>query len=919
MISEPRAIAFTVNNRPVAVHADPALALLDVLRDELRLTGTKQGCDHDGECGACTVLLDGQPVRSCLTPVARVEGRSVLTVEGLGPDHLSPLQQAFIAAGAVQCGYCTPGMLMAAKSLLDRDPDPSDAAIVDALDGHLCRCTGYAAIISAVRLAARYLALAKRSPQEADQLFANPDRRPDSAAKVTGQAMYVQDIVMPGLLYASVVRSPHPHARLTAIDTGRASSMPGVVRILTAEDIPGLNGFPSYSREEPVLPPVGQTVRMVGAPIALVVAETHAIAVAAAASVEPTFEILPYTYEAADALRPDAFPIAGQGNVLARYGVHNGDVDAALASSAERVDAHYHTAWLTHGTLERESLLGYIDDEGRVTIVGGNHEPHHQQGYVAGVLGVEPDTVRVIQPPTGGSFGGKQDPWPFAAVGLIVHHVRRPVRLVYSRRESFASSPKRHPYDVDISIGGTRSGRLTGFRARIVANTGGYDSAGQYLPTFAVTASGGPYRWQAADATAVTVYSNGPKAGQYRGFGTAQSVFATECALDELAERLGIDPFELRLQNGLRDGEVSFLGYPIADSMGFDAVLTALKPYYEDCAAEARERNAAAPDGSIRCAVGLAGMWYKFGKSGSLRIEAHAELSSNGRIVIYASAPDYGQGTNSTMGQLAAEALGVPRARITLVNADTARVPDSGIQGASRATFFVGGAVRHAALCLKDELLGTAAEMLDVSPARLRLDDGRVVDAAGRSVTLEELAREFDRIGKPRRLIGVFDLADRFPSPRPEYVPLFVTGAQAALVQVDMASGQTRVLRIAAAHDVGHAVNPTDARGQIEGAILMGLGAALMEEFVPGDTTSFHNYYLPTVKSMPQMDAVLVEVPSRLGPGGVKGLAEAPMLPTTPAIVNAISRAIGTRVRTIPATPERVLAAIRNARPPERA
>lgn len=895
-------ISFVVNHLPVTTSADPAVPLLRVLREELGLTGTKQGCDEEGQCGACTILLEGQPVRACLTPVGKVAGRAVLTVEGLGADRLHPLQEAFITEGAVQCGFCTPGMLMAAKALLDREPHPSDADILEALDGHLCRCTGYASIIRAVKLAAAHPASVPKSA----------DWRADSADKVTGRARYVEDMTMPGLLYASVLRSPHPHARLRALATDLAAQMPGVVRVFTAADIPGINGFPSYSQEEPVLAPVGQTVRMIGAPVALLVAQTPQAAEAAVKSIEATYEILPHTFDVKETLRPDAYPIAGTKNVLSTFRVAHGDVDAALDASMAVVAARYQTAYLAHGTIEREALLGYLDDDGRITVIGGNHEPHHQQGYIADVLNLQRGQVRVIQPPTGGSFGARQDPWPFAAVGLMVYHLRRPVRLAYTRRESFDATPKRHPYEIEIRIGATQDGRLTGIQENILANTGGYDSGGQFIPNFAVTASGGPYRWQAVDATATTVYTNGSKAGQFRGFGTTQAAFATECALDELVERLGHDPLEFRLQNRLRQGEPSFLGYPVPDSLGFEQALEALRLHYDAYIREARTFNeeSGLP---MRRGVGVAGMWYRFGKSGSLRVEARAELARDGRVILYCSAPDYGQGTNTTMSQIAADALGVPRENLTLVNADSARVPDSGIQGASRATFFIGGAVSRAATNLKNTILGVAAEMLDVPPHQLQLTGSRVAaaDDPARAATLAQVACEFDRIGKPRQVAGVFDLSDRFPADqRPEYLPLFVTGAQVAQVQVNMRTGEVRVVRVAAAHDVGHVVNRTDARGQIEGAIVMGLGAALMEEYLPGETLGFRHYYLPTIKAMPQMDILLVEVPSDYSPLGVKGLGEAPLLPTAPAIVNAISRAIGARIRAIPATPERVLAAI---------
>jgi CO/xanthine dehydrogenase Mo-binding subunit len=733
----------------------------------------------------------------------------------------------------------------------------------------------------------------------------------DSIGKVTGRTRYAEDMEMPGMLHAYVLRSPHHHARLSGLDVTEAEKYPGVVRVITAVDIPGENGLTGYSRDEPVLTPVGDTLRQKGAPIALVVAKSLEQARQAGAAIAVEYEPLPYFFEAAEALQEQAVQLYPAGNVLSSFTLAHGDIEAAFLASDVILETEYRTSYQEHSTLEREVTLGYLDEAGRVAVIGGTHEPHWQVDYISNTLGISPLKVRVILPPTGGSFGGRQDPWPLVACGLMTYLVNKPVRLTYSRREVFDATPKRHPYRAALRIGATSSGCLTGIRVRIDANTGGYDSAGYWIPNYAVTASGGAYQWQAVDAYAQTVYTNGPKCGQFRGYGSPQSVFATECALDELAEQLNLDPVEIRLSNCLSQDGVSFLGYRVGESLGYTQVLETLRPRYTEFQEEALSFNQAG--GSLRMGVGMAGMWYRFGKSGSLRIETWAELTQDGRFIIYCSAPDYGQGIGTVMLQLAAESLEVDRNLIQLVNADSALTPDSGIQGASRATYFIGSSVIDAVQNLKQQIFAAAAEMMDWDPADMVLNGGHVVAAShqAKSVALSAVAAELDSLGKSGRVIGVFDLSTQFPPvTRPEYLPLFVTGAQAAQVVVDMETGRVDVKRVAAAHDVGRVINPRDAEGQIQGAIMMGLGTALTEEYLPGVSTGFTDYILPMIYESADIEIMLVEVPSYYGPLGAKGLGEAAILPTAPAIINAVSRAIGTRIRRLPATPPRVLDAI---------
>ena len=913
-MAEPKSLSFVLNGREITIKVEPGRTLLDVLRQDLNLTGTKQACDNEGECGACTVLVDSQAIRSCLTPVEKVAGRHVVTIEGLGTGgHLHPVQQAFIDCGAVQCGFCTPGMILSAVALLAREPKPSREQIIGAMEGNLCRCTGYSNIIEAIEVAAAAMRGESVPKRQEGQIIGGAQTRVDAKDKVTGAALYAEDIQMPGLLFAAIVRSPYPHAQVLKVDTRPAMRLCGVVRVLTAADIPGRNSLEGYSRNEHLLAATGDSVRMIGDAVALVVAETLELARAAATAVHVEYEPLSHTYDALEAISPGAPQIYQGGNVLNSETIQHGDLDEAMSGADLVLETHYRTPFMEHSALERETVLSYIDDQGRVTVVAGHQEPHWAQGWTASMLGLPLDRVRVITPPIGGAFGGKQDPAPLMAGALAAYHVRRPVRLTYNRRESFDASPKRHPYRMDYRVGVRADGKLTGLTLRILANTGAYDSDGFCIPRYALVAGGGPYSWQAVDANARVVHTNAPKAGQMRGFGTPQSTLALECTLDELAAKLGIDPLELRLRNAIDDQSGTYLGYPPAETMGYRQCLDAILAHYQAALVRTKswnEEHAAEP---CRRGVGLAGMWYRFGKRGPITCEAHAELGLDGKIALYFAAPDYGQGTTTVMAQLAAEALGLPRDQLHLVNADTALTPDSGIQGASRSTYWVGGAVSKAAALLRARITHTAAEMLDHAPGDLTLDGEGVRAPTGLLLSLAAIAAEMERIGQPRKVRGVFaprlDPRSR-KDPRPEYLPFFVTGAHLAEVDVRLDTGQVRVLRIVAAHDVGRAINPQGVRGQVEGAVLMSLGAALMEDYIPGTSTGFSDYYLPTMRSTPEIVVIPVEVPSRWGPQGAKGLGEAATLPTAPAILNAIHDATGARIRELPATAERILAAI---------
>ena len=748
--------------------------------------------------------------------------------------------------------------------------------------------------------------------RDGQSLIGGDAERVDAFEKVTGKAKFVEDIQLPGLLYGRVLRSSFHHARLISIDTSDAEELPGVVAIIKADDIPGENGFSEYSRGEPLLTPVGDALRMKGAPIALIVCSTSEAADAALKAIKVAYKPLLFCFEI-----NEIETIHGErSEILKEDRVKNGDISEAFDESDHVIETLYTTSYQEHAALERESVLGYLDEAGRITVVGGTHEPHWQRNWIAKTLALPPSKVRFITPPTGGSFGGKQDPWPLVATGLMTFLTKRPVKLIYSRSESFEASPKRHPFRCHYKIGAKATGQLTGIQVLMRVNTGAYDSAGYYIPEYAIMAGGGPYLWSAADISAQCIFTNGPKSGQFRGFGTPQPTFALECTLDEMIQILGEDPISFRQKNKIQQSSKTFLGYPVAESLGYQEVLEALKSYYTTISEEVRtfNQNNKTSRNPIRAGVGIAGMWYRFGKSGKLRIEAHAEITTGGRFVIYCSAPDYGQGIGTVMLQLAAETLSIPRDHISLINADTAHTPDSDVQGASRATYWVGNAVCEAARTLKAEILGTAAEILDCNPNQLEFKNNQIshIHDPNATISFQDIAREFKLLGKSRKVSGIFDPSPYFPEEtRPMYTPHFVTGAHLAEVRVDMETGEVKVTRYVAVHDVGRVINPAGATGQIEGAVIMGLGTALKESYIPGSTSGFNSYILPSIDDIPKIEVILVEVPGYLGPMGAKGLGETAMLPSTPAIINAVSRAIGVRIRDVPATPECILQAIR--------
>ena len=898
-------VAFTLNGKPISVAADPARSLADTLREELRLTGTKIGCSA-GDCGACTVRLDDRQVCACLVPTGQVEGRRVLTVEGLVRDgHLSALQKSFHAHGAAQCGICMPGMLMAAEDLLARTSSPTEIQVLDALGGVLCRCTGYRKIVDAV------LALGKSAAPAtpaAGRAVGARVAKVDGVPKLTGAEKFGADEWPADCLALRAVRSPHHRARFTFGDLDAFQKKhPGLVRILTWKDIPGQNLYGIYptGKDQPAL--AEGVVRHRGEAVCALVGEAAAVAAIRDTDVPVVWEALPPMSGLDAALAPGVIPLHADkpDNVLVRGRVVKGDVSAGLKGAAAVARGDFETAFVEHAYIEPEA--GYARRVGdRIEIVACTQTPYMDRDEMALILGLKPEQVRIVPTAVGGGFGGKLDLSLQPLIATAAWILDRPVRCVYTRPESMASTPKRHPARISATFACDAKGKLTAVEFHGDFNTGAYASWGPTVANRVPVHAMGPYEVAAVQCTSRAIYTTDTPAGAFRGFGVPQAAIAHEALMDELALQLGIDELEFRAINVLRKDSITATGQRLEASAGLGACVDALRPRWKQLrsAAEAFNRDTRGP---LRRGVGIGCMWYGIGNTSlSNPSTMKVGLARDGALTLYSGAVDIGQGSNTIMVQICADALGVPVSALRLVAGDTDLTADAGKTSASRQTFVSGNAARLAGEDLRRQILrlanvGEAATIM-LENGTLTLRDGSAV----RTVDLASLPVD-----------GLMGTGRYDPPTTPldgdgQGVPYatYAFAAQLAEVEVDIELGTTKVRRIVAAHDVGRAINPTQVEGQIHGGVAQGLGLALMEEYIPGRTENLHDYLIPTFGDVPEIETILVEDREPLGPYGAKGIGEPALVPTAPAILGAIRHATGVRIRRVPATPDRVRAAI---------
>jgi len=872
--------------RELVVNADTVL--LDVLREDLRLTGAKQSCDRKGQCGACTVIVNGQAVRSCLRKAVDLDGGDVITIEGLGtPDNPHLIQEAFVLAGAVQCGFCTPGMIMATKVLLDQILSPSEIEIKKALSRNLCRCTGYRKIIAAVNLAGRFLrgeiTPDQMRPDLAGGLLGVSMTRPTAYVRACGVAQFTADIPLQDALHLAAVRSPHHHALIKAIDTQPALAMPGVVGVMTAKDIKGTNRLKYIVADQPVL--CDGKVHVLGDAVALVVARTSKEALAAAEAVQVEYEPLPAVRTPLEALAENAPSVHdGQPNLCYTQSQIKGDAYVALRDSAAVVETEFSTQLIHQAPLEPEASIAFVegdDDEAKLVVIGRGINIHHHVMVLQEALGWE--NIRYEEAFSGGQFGIKLDITSEALAGAAALHFRRPVRYVPSLTESMWMTTKRHPMSCRMKLGANQEGRITGLDVDFTMENGAYTSWGKGTLLRILQMLSGCYHIPHVQALGQLVYTNNAWGGAARGAGPPQMNFALESAVDMLARKIGADSLEFRLANSLMPGQSTSTGQ-VVEEWPFPGCLEALRPHYLRALADA----AAFKEGSKRRGVGIAGGSFGIGKAGPAdKSTVAVELNADDGLTVYGSIADPGEGNDAMLTQLAANAMGVATGKIRLVTRDTDRTPDSSSASGSRVTYMSGGAMLLAIEAMKKAMSEIGA------------------------ATYQELVSA----GKPVKYLGTkiqqTTPMDPLTGQGAPYESR-VHGVQMAEVEVDMETGDLNILKMTAVVDPGTVINPLVVEGQIEGGLDMGAGMALREEYVHGETKDWVTFKFPTIRHALESEIILVQTPRIKGPVGAVGVGEFVLLPTAAAIMNAMEDATGVRVHHLPATPKKVLAAMAN-------
>ena len=838
---------FKLNGQEIDYTGDPELSLLHYLRDEQGITSPKDGCAPQAACGCCAVQIDDKAVLSCVTPMKKVAGSSVITTEGMSDYYQETFANAFVEKGGVQCGFCIPGIVMQSKVLLDKNPNPSRDEVAKALTPHLCRCTGYKKIIDAVL----YAADAIRAEEEIGQPTGNGKvgtRHPRYDAKrvVLGQRPYVADMKLEGMLYGALKFSDHPRANVLKIDTSAAAAMPGVIRIFTAKDVPGDKTIGLIKQDWPLMIGAGEVTHYIGDVLAGVVAESEALARQAVEAIIIDYEVLPPVVDCHAALQADSPQVHPWGNVLSHMEIKRGDADAALANSAYVATGVYQTQTIEHGFMEPECCIARPlvvgEPAAGVEVFSQGQGIYEDQKQIAKLLGMGLDKVRVQLVPNGGGFGGKEDLTVQGHAALFAYHLQRPVRVALTRDESICMHPKRHPLWMDYALGCDGEGKLTAVRVRVIGDSGAYASVGMKVLERAAGHATGAYHVPIVDVESTAVYTNNIPNGAMRGFGVNQATFALESCIDELCEKGGFDRWQFRYDNALTEGSTTSTGQVLKGGTGVRATLEAVKDEFYS-----------AKFAGIACGIKNTGIGNGMPDASSVRIT----IKAADQVTIEHGWTEMGQGINTMAVQMLCEETGIDPNAIE-VHIDTDAGTFTGMTTASRATSLLGNAIINAA-------------------EKIRAD-----------LATQGLA---DLVGKVYMGEWIVDWTTKpgYQNAQGEEITHY---SYSYATQLVILNDDGQVEKVTAAHDAGRIINPTLFEGQIEGSIHMGLGYAISED-LPYEggrpkSTMLRKCGILRAKEMPEMEVIGIEVPDPHGAYGLKGVGEIGLVPTAGAVANAL-------------------------------
>ena len=917
-------INVTINGKDIKVAREFAdWPLVRYLREELRLTGTKQGCDSRGTCGLCKVIINGKARISCVGTMSRLDGAVIETIESLavkdGIPH--PLIQTVIQDGIFQCGYCAPGALLSAKALLDENPNPTDEQIERAISGTICRCAGLNRMDQSIKRAAAIL----RGDTESSWTEDDTADEYLTIKKLTGKQIYTDDLKFDGMLFAKAVRADIPHGRVKKVDISEAEKMPGILRVLTSKDIPGENIYGLVTPDQKVF--CDDVVRYVGDTLALVIGETEEQVAAAIEVVDVVIEPLPIVATIEEALKSDA-PVIHERlkdvyphmpNVLKHFHIRKGDPEKGFKEADFIYEQTYHVPFVEHAYMEPETSIGVLDDDGTIKIYVGSQGPVEDREQVAKVLGIDEEMVQIAHMYMGGGFGGKEDIAGQIHAALAAFYTGRPVKVHWSREESIYVSYKRHAADLYYKMGMTNDGKLVAADIKVFGDTGAYASAGETVLFRMMAFACGPYEIPNAEVHTYAVHTNNNPSGAFRGYGSPQVAFAAETHIQHMMNVLGLDPIETRLKNALDYGKATITGDVLTEEVGAGMV-QCLRAVKEELSRTIMPE--VSEDEKLGLGIACAYKNVGLGINVTDRASAEVSLTGDGNFLVRHGGTDMGQGSNQVVTTIASRVLGVPLRDIQVHTGDTREDPHGGITTASRATFVTGNAAKKAAEGLRSMLWKAVSIEFGITEELLAIKDGIFVniETGNKIIDLKTLASGAEPFKfradyeAPQTQIPSEDISAYPEIPEAPLHFAYDFGAQAAIVSVNRESGEIKVHKIIAAHDSGEPIIYKNVIGQIEGAVVQGLGYALSEKFEIKDgipqSTRLRDLGLLHFRDIPEIVPIPITDPHPKGPFGAKGMGELALSPTAPAVINAIHDAVGVWVRELPATKERIRKAI---------